>query len=105
MAHLAETLGIDPITIRLRNCLHDNDLLATQSPVPGGVSVAELLEICAREAGAVETATGWQLPDVGQVGNLPLLQETRAGPGDKHEERRLQFRVPGGQHGAGSAVR
>lgn len=70
MAHLAETLGIDPITIRLRNCLRDDDLLATQSPVPGGVSVAELLEICARAAGVVETPDGWRLPDVKQDGSL-----------------------------------
>lgn len=71
MAHLAEVLGIDPITIRLRNCLRDDDLLATQSPVPGGVSVAELLEICAREAGAVEAPDGWRLPDLGQVAASP----------------------------------
>lgn len=69
MAHLAEALGIDPVTIRLRNCLRDGDLLATQSPVPGGVSVAELLKICAREAGAVETPDGWQLPNMGGVGD------------------------------------
>ncbi len=69
VAHLAEALGIDPVTIRLRNCLRDGDLLATQSPVPGGVSMAELLKICAREAGAVETPDGWQLPNMGGVGD------------------------------------
>ncbi len=39
--------------------------------MPGGVSVAELLEICAREAGAVETPDGWRLPDSGQVAASP----------------------------------
>ena len=96
MAHLAETLGIDPITIRLRNCLHDNDLLATQSPVPGGVSVAELLEICAREAGAVETATGWQLPDVRQVDSLSRSKKRGLGLAISMKNAGFSFGFPEG---------
>ena len=69
IAHLAEALGIDPLTLRLRNCLRDGALLSTRSPVPGGVSLPELIETCARAAGATETADGWRLPNVGQVGN------------------------------------
>ena len=79
MAHLAEALGIDPVTMRLRNCLRDGDLLATQSPVPGGVSVAELLEICAREAGAIETPMGWQLPVAGRRARSLPRRESGAG--------------------------
>ena len=96
MAHLAETLGIDPITIRLRNCLHDNDLLATQSPVPGGVSVAELLEICAREAGAIETATGWQLPDVRQVDSLSRSKKRGLGLAISMKNAGFSFGFPEG---------
>ncbi len=62
IAHLAEKLGIDPITMRLRNCLRDDSHFSTQSPVPGGVSLSQLIETCAREIGAVETAHGWQMP-------------------------------------------
>jgi len=62
IAHLAEALGIDPLTLRLRNCLRDGALLSTRSPVPGGVSLPELIETCARAAGAAETADGWCLP-------------------------------------------
>ena len=62
IAHLAEALGIDPLTLRLRNCLRDGTLLSTRSPVPGGVSLPELIEACARAAGATETEDGWCLP-------------------------------------------
>jgi CO/xanthine dehydrogenase Mo-binding subunit len=96
MAHLAEALGIDPITIRLRNCLHDNDLLATQSPVPGGVSVAELLKICAREAGAIETATGWQLPDVRQVDSLSRSRKRGLGLAISMKNAGFSFGFPEG---------
>ena len=62
MAHLAEALGIDPVTIRLRNCLRQGDQLATGSPAPVGGDLPELIEACARAGGAVETAGGWVLP-------------------------------------------
>ena len=64
IAHLAEALGIDAVTLRLRNCLRDGALLSTRSPVPGGVSLPELIETCARAAGATETVDGWCLPNV-----------------------------------------
>ncbi len=96
MAHLAEELGIDPITIRLRNCLRDGDLLATQSPVPGGVSVAELLEICARQAGAVETSEGWHLPDVGQAGNLAQAKKRGLGIAVSMKNAGFSFGFPEG---------
>ena len=64
IAHLAEALGIDAVTLRLRNCLRDGALLSTRSPVPGGVSLPELIKTCARAAGATETVDGWCLPNV-----------------------------------------
>ncbi|MDR3573246.1 MAG: molybdopterin-dependent oxidoreductase [Anaerolineaceae bacterium] len=64
IAHLAEELDIDPITMRLKNCLRDESRLATQALIPGEVSLAKLLETCAREIGAVETQTGWQMPKI-----------------------------------------
>jgi CO/xanthine dehydrogenase Mo-binding subunit len=62
MAHLAEALAIDPVTIRLRNCLREGDTLATGSPAPAGGDLPEIIEACARAAGALETAEGYQLP-------------------------------------------
>ena len=96
MAHLAEALGLDPVTIRLRNCLRDGDLLATQSPVPGGVSVAELLKICAREAGMVETPDGWQLPAVGQVGDPSQAKKRGLGIAMSMKNSGFSFGFPEG---------
>jgi CO/xanthine dehydrogenase Mo-binding subunit len=59
---MAERLGIDPVTMRLRNCLRDGARLPTQSVVPGGVSLPELIEACARESGCEETPDGWVMP-------------------------------------------
>ena len=64
MAHLAEALGIDPVTMRLRNCLRLGDQLATGSPAPAGGDLPEIIETCARAAGAVETVGGWQMPSL-----------------------------------------
>jgi CO/xanthine dehydrogenase Mo-binding subunit len=49
--------------MRLRNCLVDDALLPTQTPVPGGVSLPELLEICAIELGAVREGDAWRMPE------------------------------------------
>ncbi len=60
---LAEKLGLDPITIRLRNCLREGSLLASQSPVPEGVSIAPVIERCAEAAGYKQEEGSWQKPD------------------------------------------
>ena len=69
MNHLAEALGIDPIMIRLRNCLRDDSRFPTQSAVPGGVSLPELIIQCAREIGAERTENGWVMPVLKKSGN------------------------------------
>ncbi|MCA9933758.1 MAG: molybdopterin-dependent oxidoreductase, partial [Anaerolineales bacterium] len=51
MNKLAEMLGIDPVEIRLRNVLHDGSLLTTQTPMPLGVSLAQVVQECADVAG------------------------------------------------------
>jgi CO/xanthine dehydrogenase Mo-binding subunit len=67
MAHLAEALGIDPVTIRLRNCLREGDQLATGSPAPAGGDLPEVIVACAQAAGAIETEAGWGLPKLTPV--------------------------------------
>ena len=62
---LAEKLGLDPITIRLRNCLSEGSLLASQTPVPEGVSIAQVIERCAEAAGYSRQGEGWQPPVLG----------------------------------------
>lgn len=62
MNKLAETLGIDPIHLRLQNILKEGDLLSVGTPLPKGVSIASVVEQCARAAGWLPTPEGWQPP-------------------------------------------
>jgi CO/xanthine dehydrogenase Mo-binding subunit len=55
---LAEALGIDPVELRLRNVLREGSLLTTQTPMPAGVSLAQVIERCAAEAGWYEASRG-----------------------------------------------
>jgi CO/xanthine dehydrogenase Mo-binding subunit len=51
MNRLAEALGMDPVEIRLRNVLREGDLLSVGTPLPKGVSMAQVIETCAEKAG------------------------------------------------------
>ncbi len=60
---LAERLEIDPVTIRLRNCLREGSQLSVQTEIPAGVSIAAVIERCAREAGWKPVGDRWEPPD------------------------------------------
>jgi CO/xanthine dehydrogenase Mo-binding subunit len=62
MNKLAEALEMDPVELRLRNLLRDESLTAMGTPLPGGVSLVEVTEKCARAIGWKETVQGWQKP-------------------------------------------
>ena len=51
MNRLAEALGIDPVEIRRRNSLRDGSIGITQTEVPDGVSLPEVIEACHDRAG------------------------------------------------------
>jgi CO/xanthine dehydrogenase Mo-binding subunit len=51
MNKLAEALGMDPIELRLKNCLREGSQLTVQSPIPAGISLDQVIERCAAEAG------------------------------------------------------
>ena len=51
MNKLAEALGMDPVELRLKNVLREGSLLTTQTPIPKGVSMAEVIEAAAVESG------------------------------------------------------
>ncbi len=51
MNKLAEALNIDPVELRLRNVLREGSLLTTQTPIPRGVSMAEVIKAAIDEAG------------------------------------------------------
>lgn len=59
---IAEALDLDPVTIRLKNCVREGATLATQSRIPSGVSLPALIEACATELGAKRQRDGWQMP-------------------------------------------
>jgi CO/xanthine dehydrogenase Mo-binding subunit len=62
MNKLAQALGMDPVELRLKNLLRDGSLTAMGTPLPGGVSLVEVTERCARAAGWQRTDQGWQKP-------------------------------------------
>jgi CO/xanthine dehydrogenase Mo-binding subunit len=62
MNRLAEALTMDPVELRLRNLLHDGSPTAMGTPLPGGVSLAEVTQRCALAAGWVHSESGWHRP-------------------------------------------
>jgi CO/xanthine dehydrogenase Mo-binding subunit len=48
MNKLAEALGMDPIELRLKNCYREGSEGITQTPMPAGVSLLEVIEACAK---------------------------------------------------------
>jgi CO/xanthine dehydrogenase Mo-binding subunit len=68
MSHMAELLGIDPISIRLKNCLRTGSTMPTQDTIPGTIILPQLLEACAIEAGYVPANEGWKRENGAQQG-------------------------------------
>jgi len=62
MNKLAHVLGMDPVELRVRNLLRDESLTSVGTPLPGGVSLVEVTNKCARAAGWRLTDRGWQRP-------------------------------------------
>jgi CO/xanthine dehydrogenase Mo-binding subunit len=65
MNKLAEALGMSPVEIRLKNILDDEKLLTVGTPIPGGVSLKQVVEEAAR-------AGGWQTPSA--ISHQPLAK-------------------------------
>lgn len=58
MNKLAAALGMDPVELRLKNVLREGSLLTTQTPIPPGVSMAEVIGECAQAAQWGDAASG-----------------------------------------------
>jgi CO/xanthine dehydrogenase Mo-binding subunit len=58
MNKLAEALGMDPVALRLKNSLREGSYLVTQSVMPPGVSMPEVISRCADEAGWNQVPSG-----------------------------------------------
>jgi CO/xanthine dehydrogenase Mo-binding subunit len=59
---LADKLGMDPVEFRMRNVIREGSILSVGSVLPKGVSMPQVLEKCAIEAGWVKTDQGWTGP-------------------------------------------
>lgn len=51
MNKLADALNIDSVDLRLRNSLREGSILTTQTPMPPGVTMPQVISRCAEEAG------------------------------------------------------
>lgn len=60
---LAEALELDPVEIRLKNAIREGDLLSVQTPMPGGVSIPQVITRCAEESGWEGSDEGWRRED------------------------------------------
>ncbi len=56
MNKLAARLGLDPVVLRLKNCLREGSQLTTRAHMPPGVSLPHVIEAAAEGA-------GWKRPD------------------------------------------
>jgi CO/xanthine dehydrogenase Mo-binding subunit len=62
MNKLAQALNMDPLELRLKNLLGEGSLTPMGTPLPEGVSLAEVAGRCARAAGWQQTEQGWRKP-------------------------------------------
>ncbi|HMD90178.1 MAG TPA: molybdopterin cofactor-binding domain-containing protein [Anaerolineaceae bacterium] len=56
---LAEALALDPVEMRMRNLAKEGSLQTTGAVFPSGVSIREVTEQCALNAGWEKTEAGW----------------------------------------------
>lgn len=62
MDKLASVLEIDPVEFRMRNLFKEGSMISMGSIIPEGVTIREVTERCALEAGWTKTETGWKRP-------------------------------------------
>lgn len=60
MDKLAEKLGMDPVEIRMRNVLRTGSILSVGTPIPGKVSMVDVVRQAAEALGWKESEHGWQ---------------------------------------------
>jgi len=76
MNKLAEVLGLDPVEIRMRNLLDEGSLLSVGTALPKGVTIKQVVKVCAEAAGWVHGPGGWSRPQgvTHTVADQPHLQ-------------------------------
>jgi CO/xanthine dehydrogenase Mo-binding subunit len=81
MNKLAEQLSMDPVEIRMRNLLSEEDLLSVGTPLPKGVTLDQVVQACAERAGWQSLDGGWVKPE----------RESLGEPGSPYLRRGLGF--------------
>ena len=66
MNRLAEALGIDSVTLRLKNVLREGSLASVGTPLPAGVSISQVVEACARESYWTPAGGRWERQPLAQ---------------------------------------
>lgn len=73
MDKLAEKLEIDPVELRMRNLFDEGSIISMGSVIPEGVTIREVTERCALEAGWTKTENGWKRP-IAPVSKNPAVK-------------------------------
>ena len=63
---LADALGMDPLEIRLKNCIREGSVGSVGTPFPKGVSMPQVFAACGEEAWWQKSDNGWQLQSPAQ---------------------------------------
>jgi CO/xanthine dehydrogenase Mo-binding subunit len=66
MNRLSDALGIDPITLRMRNVIQEGSYLSVGTPLPPGVSMPQVIERCAEESYWKKNGDSWTRQPVQQ---------------------------------------
>lgn len=61
---LAEALGMDPVEFRMRNLFKEGSTISMGSQLPAGVSIRQVVQKCAEEAGWTQGHDGWKKPEI-----------------------------------------
>lgn len=61
---LAEALEMDPVEFRMRNLFHEGSTISMGSQLPAGVSIRQVVQKCAEEAGWTHGPEGWKKPEL-----------------------------------------
>jgi CO/xanthine dehydrogenase Mo-binding subunit len=68
IAHIADRLGIDPVSVRLANCYREGSKLPSEGSVPQGVNLERLLVACADGIGFNHRSGKWTAPPTTATG-------------------------------------
>lgn len=63
---LAEALGMDAVELRMRNLFKEGSTISMGSQLPAGVTIRQVVQRCAEEAGWTQGPNGWKKPEITQ---------------------------------------